>query len=99
MIAVLIAALTHDVAEQHASLGRIDHVFDRGREGTKCRRSVAGGMLISLGSHALTLRLLSLTGMGHGAVGQLVAPRRGRATPPEPGQCEIPISAIIVGLL
>ncbi len=41
VLAVLIAALAHDVPEQHAALGRIRHVLDRGSKWAEFRGEVA----------------------------------------------------------
>jgi hypothetical protein len=41
VFSILIAALAHDVAEQHAALRRIDHVVHDGRKYAK-RRERAG---------------------------------------------------------
>ena len=52
MLAILIAALAHDVPEQDAALRGVDHVFDGGGKHAKGRR-VDRGNISAVGCHGL----------------------------------------------
>jgi hypothetical protein len=67
VLAVLIAALAHDVPEQHAALRRIDHEFHRGskhaeRQGKRADR----GRLLLIGWHGLCSCACHLVFFSHG---------------------------------
>jgi hypothetical protein len=54
MLAILIAALAHDIPEQHAALRGIDHVFQgRGKYAERLREGVQGRRRLSRGWHGI----------------------------------------------